>query len=63
MAWRKASSSNIAFARSTEAYATAWIIAIRWAANARITMTFIASWKTSWNTDAAIAMAYWTACW
>ena len=53
MAWRKASSSNIAFARSAEAYAT----------NAWITMTFIASWKTSWDTDAAIAMAYWTTCW
>ena len=56
MTWRKASSSNIAFARSAEAYATARIITIRWAANARITMTFIASWKASRNTDAVIAM-------
>ncbi len=44
MARREASSSYVAFARSAKAYAAARIAAISWAANARRTMTFIASW-------------------
>ena len=61
MTRREASSSYIAFARSTKTYTTARIITISWTANAWSTMTFTASCYTSGNTDASITMTYWTA--
>ncbi len=44
MARREASSSYIAFARTAKTNTATRIAAISWAANARITMAFIASW-------------------
>ena len=60
---RKASSSNIAFARRAKANTAAWITAITRKANAWRTIAFTASWYTFWNTDATIAMTYGTTSW
>ena len=62
-AWRKASSSNIAFARRAKANTAARITAIAWKANAWRAVAFTASWYTFWNTDATIAVTYGTASW
>ena len=62
-AWRKASSSNIAFARRAKANTAAGITAIAWKANAWRTVAFTASWYTFWNTDATITVTYGAASW